>query len=181
MDRFSSLPNEIICHIGTFLSAKEAVFTIVLSKRWRNLFTIISKLRFDGSVNDGKSFKDFVEQVLAQPASSRVKSFSLNFGCVDIVDPAQYDHVNRCISHVLKHGVLVLKLQIKVKQGYSLPFEVFTCKTVAKLKIGSGFTIDILPKDALLPALKTLFLDSIRFFDFGRCAIQNTSLCIPCT
>ncbi|XP_010419476.1 PREDICTED: putative F-box/LRR-repeat protein At5g15620 [Camelina sativa] len=38
MDRISNLADEIICHIGSFLSAKEAAFTALLSKRWRNLF-----------------------------------------------------------------------------------------------------------------------------------------------
>ncbi|XP_010468897.1 PREDICTED: putative F-box/LRR-repeat protein At5g15620 [Camelina sativa] len=38
MDRISILTDEIICHIGSFLSAKEAAFTALLSKRWRSLF-----------------------------------------------------------------------------------------------------------------------------------------------
>ncbi|CAA7018088.1 unnamed protein product [Microthlaspi erraticum] len=61
------------------------------------------------------------------------------------------------------------------KEGsYSLPLEIFTCKTVHTMKLGSGFAIDFIPADALLPALKTLLLDSVRFFnDFGgRCAFQ---------
>ncbi|VVB09394.1 unnamed protein product [Arabis nemorensis] len=39
---------------------EEAAFVMVLSKRWRNLFTIIPKLHFDG---DEASFEDFVDGV----------------------------------------------------------------------------------------------------------------------
>ncbi|VVB06398.1 unnamed protein product [Arabis nemorensis] len=135
MDRISNLPDEILCHIGSFLSAKEAAFT-----------------------------KDFVDGVLALPASSRIRNFSIKW---QYVHSGQYVHVNRCLCDVLKRGVLVLELKAHVKRGYSLPLEVFTCKTVEKLTLGSDFAIDILPNDALLPALKSLFLDSIRFYDFG--------------
>lgn len=71
---------------------------------------------------------------------------------------------------MLKRGVVDLHLWVNGKQGYSLPFEVFTCETVTKLSLGSDFVIDFLPKDAFLPALKSLILDSVRFFDFGGCA-----------
>ncbi|KAG7566704.1 Leucine-rich repeat 2, partial [Arabidopsis suecica] len=174
MDRISNLPTEIICHIGSFLSAKEAAFTTVLSKRWHNLFTIVPDLHFDGSVKDGETFTDFVDRVMALPASSRVNKFSLKWWFDEDTDqPARYDLINRCLRNVLKRGVVDLHLWVNGKQGYSLPFEVFTCETVAKLKLGSGFVIDFLPKYAFLPALKTLVLDSIRFFDFGRCAFNT--------
>ncbi|ESQ46932.1 hypothetical protein EUTSA_v10027779mg [Eutrema salsugineum] len=175
MDRISNLPDEIICHIGSFLSAKEAAFASVLSSRWRNLFTIIPKLHFDGSVvNDGERFKDFVDRVLALPVTCRVRTFSLKCNHV----AAQHEEqINRCLCHVLKRGVLVLELLISFpRKGYhSLPFEVFTCKTVAEMKLGSGLVVDFLPADASLPALKTLFLDSVRFHDSGggRCTFNT--------
>ncbi|VVB06119.1 unnamed protein product [Arabis nemorensis] len=114
---------------------------MVLSKMWRNLFTIIPKLHFDGDDEGSSSFEDFVDGVLALP-----------------------------------RGVSVLVLEIKVADqgGYSLPLEVFTCKTVARMKLGSGFAIDFLPADAFLPALKTLVLDTVMFCGFdGRCAFKT--------
>ncbi|KFK33098.1 hypothetical protein AALP_AA6G330900 [Arabis alpina] len=167
MDRFSSLPNEIICHIGSFLSTKEAVFIMVLSKRYQNLFTIIPTLSFNG---DEESFKDFVDGVLALPVTSRIRTFSL------LWYHFEYDHINRCLCDVLKRGVLVIELNLKVHEprNYSLPSEVFTCKTVVKMDLRCGFAIELLPEDAFLPSLKTLFLESVQFYDSdGCCAFQT--------
>ncbi|KAG7566518.1 F-box domain, partial [Arabidopsis suecica] len=76
MDRISNLPNEIICHIVSFLSAKEAAFALVLSKRWQNLFTIVQKLEFDDSIKNQGSLMDFVDGVLALPITTRIRKFS---------------------------------------------------------------------------------------------------------
>ncbi|KAH0885660.1 hypothetical protein HID58_061756, partial [Brassica napus] len=65
-DRISDLPDEILHHIGSFLSAKEAAFATLLSKRWRTLVTIIPNLHFSGSLKRaGGRFKDFADRVLA--------------------------------------------------------------------------------------------------------------------
>ncbi|VVB06209.1 unnamed protein product [Arabis nemorensis] len=174
MDRISNLPNEIICHIVSFLSAKEAALTTVLSKRFLNLFNIIPNLEFDEMDNIQGSFTDFLDGVLALPASSRIRNFSLKiFNCVEV---AQYAHVNRCLCAVLKHGVLYLELDMHVEKRYSLPFELFTCKTVVKLKLesaGYGFVVDALPQNASLPALETLILEYIRFKDRCGCAFEK--------
>ncbi|ESQ43828.1 hypothetical protein EUTSA_v10006436mg, partial [Eutrema salsugineum] len=169
MDRISNLPDEIICHIGSFLSAKEAAFTTVLAKKWRNLFTIIHKLHFDGSLKNGESFTDFVDGVLALPATSRVRNFSLKW----FAHVKNDELINRCLCHVLKLGVMALELQINDKEGYSLPFEIFTCETVSELTLGYGFAIDILPANVFLPSLKTLSLYKVGFFEFGRCAFKT--------
>ncbi|XP_009140023.1 F-box/LRR-repeat protein At3g62440 isoform X2 [Brassica rapa] len=176
MDRISDLPDEILHHIGSFLSAKEAAFATLLSKRWRSLFTIIPNLHFSGSLTRaaGGRFKDFADRVLALPVSSRVRTFSLK--CKHV---ARYeDLINRCLRHVLNRGVLVLELHIKVPRKrhcyYSLPCDVLTCKTVSTMKLGPGFVIEALPADVFLPALKSLVLDSVRFFAFdGRCSFNT--------
>ncbi|KAJ0237028.1 F-box domain-containing protein [Hirschfeldia incana] len=182
MDRISNLPNEVICHIVSFLSAKEAVFTSVLSKKWQNLFTIIiPKLKFDDEDEIQGSFSDFVDGILDLPASTRVRKFSLR--CRERADPAQCDLINSCLCDVLKRGVLDIKLDIGIGKHYHLPFEFFTCKTVVKMELdgryaagffyGKGFVVDVLPEDAFLPALETLTLSVIQFNNLRGCAFEK--------
>ncbi|CAI0375076.1 unnamed protein product [Linum tenue] len=49
-DRLSSLPDEIIAHILSFLQTKYAVGTAVLSRRWKNLWAKVSSLDLDSSL-----------------------------------------------------------------------------------------------------------------------------------
>ncbi|VVB06622.1 unnamed protein product [Arabis nemorensis] len=171
MDRLSNLPDEIICHIGSFLSAKEVAFTTVLSKRWQNLITIVQVLRFDDSI---ESFKDFADRLSSLPATSRVRKLYLKWWSLESAG------INNCLRDVLKRGVFYLNLSINGKQGYSLPFEVFTCKTVVKLSLGFRFSIDMIPENALLPSLKTLSLNDLKFFEFGgNCAFQTLLAACP--
>ncbi|CAL1397273.1 unnamed protein product [Linum trigynum] len=46
-DRLSSLPDEILSHILSFLKTKYAVGTAVLSRRWKDLWTRVSNLDLD--------------------------------------------------------------------------------------------------------------------------------------
>lgn len=170
MDWISSLPDDIIYHILSFHSTKEAALTSVLSKRWRNLFALLPNLRFEEKDFDYRdsdfgipwSFIDFLERVLAVSGNSPLKKFSLKYR-QNVVDSAL---INPWIRNVLSRGVLdLLHIDIITKSEFSLPLEVFSCKTLVKLKLGKGFGIAMVPENASLPALKTLFLDCVRFYD----------------
>ncbi|KAF8095831.1 hypothetical protein N665_0321s0011 [Sinapis alba] len=82
--------------------------------------------------------------------------------------------VNKCIRHVLKLEVMDFQMCFDgVEKGYSLPPKLFTSKTLAKLTLGKGFEIEALPRDAFLPSLQTLVLDSVRFYSLRGCAFQG--------
>ncbi|CAI0467474.1 unnamed protein product [Linum tenue] len=55
-DRLNSLPDEIISHILSFLETKFAVGTAVLSRRWKDLWTMVSNLDF----NNRLTYKDLI-------------------------------------------------------------------------------------------------------------------------
>ncbi|XP_010412860.1 PREDICTED: F-box protein At4g22280-like [Camelina sativa] len=164
MDVISSVPDEIIGHILSFLSTKEAVSTSLLSKRWRNLCAFSPNLHLDEfhyrNPNNSTSFIDFVDNIFAVSGNSPLKQFTLKHRQQSVDDATR---VNSLICNVLTRGVLDLNLFIAGKSNYSLPLEFFTCKTIVNLKLGMGFGIGIVPESASLPALKTLFLDHVGF------------------
>ncbi|CAA7039039.1 unnamed protein product [Microthlaspi erraticum] len=161
MDRVSSLPNELLCHVLSFLTTKEAALTSVLSKRWLNLLAFVPNLVLDDSVflhpQEGRegilqSFEDFVNRVLALQCNSSIKRFSLK--CGNGVDK---DGLNRWICNVLHRGVSDLELFMN-DDRYVLPQETFVSRTLVNLKLTTKFRHDSWPgvEGALLPMLKTL-------------------------
>lgn len=47
-DRISALPDALLCHILSFLPTKYTVRSTLLSKRWKNKWTSITNLDFEG-------------------------------------------------------------------------------------------------------------------------------------
>ncbi|KAJ4759951.1 hypothetical protein LUZ62_070326 [Rhynchospora pubera] len=67
IDRLSSLPDDILIHILSFLRTREAVQTCILSKRWRNTWASVPVLNFhvsDYNENESWKFDQFVNGVL---------------------------------------------------------------------------------------------------------------------
>ncbi|KAL1209164.1 putative F-box protein [Cardamine amara subsp. amara] len=174
MDRISNLPDEIICHILSFLTTNEAALTSILSKKWRNLFALVPNLDIDYDnfqySNQGKrdidglrkSFMDSIDRVLALQGNSPIKKFSLK--CTDAADSVRVDS---WISNVLVRGVSELQLSIILDSdsiylsNYRLSPKCFESKKLVKLEIGDGLEIGRFDESVFLPMLKTLVLDSI--------------------
>ncbi|TKY49269.1 F-box/FBD/LRR-repeat protein [Spatholobus suberectus] len=105
-DMISNLPDVIIGRILSFLLTKEAVSTCVLSKRWVNLWTFITKLHFcDRKLYyhtkiSRTRFLNSVYRVLLHLDTSSIQSFTLSLS-------KDYDsyHVNQWISAILYRGV----------------------------------------------------------------------------
>ncbi|KAJ0254602.1 hypothetical protein HA466_0104950 [Hirschfeldia incana] len=76
------------------------------------------------------------------------------------VEPA---HINRWMINVLSRGILDLDLDILTIDMITMPLEIFTCKTIVNLKLGSLVEVAMVPENATLPSLKTLFLSFVRF------------------
>nr|XP_018439444.1 PREDICTED: putative F-box protein At3g58820 isoform X2 [Raphanus sativus] len=180
MDRVSNLPDEVLCHILSFLTTKEAALTSILAKRWRNLLAFVPYLTIDDSSflhpeEDKRyrpeiirSFMDFVDRVLASQGNSPLKKFSLK--CFTLVDTARLDG---WISNVLSRGVSDLDLAIVLNRGddeddddddddyYQLSPKCFECSTLVSLRIDCGIYISLVANRISLPLLKTLVLDSV--------------------
>ncbi|XP_010513712.1 PREDICTED: F-box/LRR-repeat protein At3g58980-like [Camelina sativa] len=177
MDRIiSDLPDEIIRLIVSFLAAKDAASLLVTSRLFGTLYTIIPDLEFDCKAKFQRTFTDFVSEAMARlETTTCIRRFSLN--PESGLDP---DRINNWLRDVLKHrGVMVLEMGIYGENGYTLPLEIFTCKTLNKLKLGREIVISVLPQNALLPSLETLVFDSVRFCNPVDCAFKAfLSACI---
>lgn len=165
-DVINNLPDNLLCQIMSNLSTKEAALTSLLSKRWRYLFALVTKLDFDNlsslhpdnMMQDQTSFIDFVDRVLRLRGKDRVNEFSLKCG-----DGIEDEDVFPWILNVLRHGVSDLNLHVSPALVYWLPSKVFTSKTLVSLKIGPKDGPRIKLRNVCLPKLKTLNLDSVVF------------------
>src|SRR5664279_5487719 len=93
IDRISSLPDEILTYILSFLSTRNAVQTCILSKRWINTWTSVPVLEFE--MKEFKSMPNIVESKMAvtkfellvknvlekQDSSCMINRFRLWFDC----------------------------------------------------------------------------------------------------
>ncbi|EOA24024.1 hypothetical protein CARUB_v10017239mg, partial [Capsella rubella] len=175
MDRVSSLPDDLILNVMSFLTTKEAASTSILSKRWRYLFAYVRALDIDNSVflhpEENKrerkgirqSFMDFVDRVLALQGDSPIDKFSLR--CETGVDS---DRVHQWICNVLQRGVLDINLSIDLGEIGYLLVQTFISTNLVELKIASGCHINFQPGHISLPVLKTLTLVEPVFSDSGQ-------------
>ncbi|XP_059278151.1 putative F-box protein At1g49610 isoform X2 [Lycium ferocissimum] len=80
MDRLSELPESILLHILSFLDMKDVVKTAILSKHWRNLWTIVPTLDFvNHELYPYRDFADFVNRTLLCRGNSKIRRLRIGF------------------------------------------------------------------------------------------------------
>ncbi|CAJ2639303.1 unnamed protein product [Trifolium pratense] len=171
MDMISTLPDDILCHVLSFLKTKQAVATSILSKRWKHLWLSVPVLDFSRTrVTDQEAnfrFHDFVYSVLlSRDSAPPVKFFRLyvmyNYTQhVNLIMPS----VSKWINFVLQRGGLeYLDLYMDTSGWPTLPINILSCTTLVALKLCFFRVVDHrFSSVLLLPSLKTLHLHLIRF------------------
>ncbi|XP_074271622.1 F-box/LRR-repeat protein At3g59200-like [Silene latifolia] len=171
-DRISSLPDELLAHMLSFLPTRCAVGTT----RWRHFFTLSTFLSFDDTpCFDGgpyvprfgclknidpvqkRRFRKFVEKVLELLQIVPIKKFSL-------VCHGDYDKsdINAWVSYAVQKGVQDLDYQVNVQVDHEPPNDIFMCETLVGLKmIGIGDYFLKIPLSACFPRLKILYLEDV--------------------
>ncbi|GMP53631.1 hypothetical protein CsSME_00019038 [Camellia sinensis var. sinensis] len=147
IDMMSSLPENVLHYILSFLTTKEAIQTSILSRRWQYLWTSISNIDLNDMFSwsnrkkdKGKkkdcypmcrsSFLDFVERVLLLHDASDIKRLSLRFTVV-----VNSSRLNSWISAAVRHNVEELDLSLPVQTRFVLPCCLFTCDSLVVLKL----------------------------------------------
>ncbi|RDX63751.1 putative FBD-associated F-box protein, partial [Mucuna pruriens] len=156
VDRISSLPDDIIFHILSFLPTIEAVTTSVLSIRWRLLWTSIFTFDFEDNwpCFPETSFSFVIHNILAQRRtcikrlriSNYNKFFNLNL-------------INTLISIAVTQNLEEMDLFCYYFLEATLPSTLFTCKTISVMKLSLSLTINLNHISSFhLPSLKVLHL-----------------------
>ncbi|CAK8579436.1 unnamed protein product [Lathyrus sativus] len=120
-DIISNLPESLITRILSFLPTKDAVRTSVLSKRWIEKWTLITKVELNDSVlysskkkksssSEKQCFINFVNRVLLFTGSHSMESFSLV-----ITSKHDLTLLNTLITYILKKRVR--RLSISLREG----------------------------------------------------------------
>jgi hypothetical protein len=172
-DIISSLSDEILCHILSFLQTKEAGATTILSKRWKHLWRSVTTLHIDytgvdQTLNSHSALINFVNSVLffRHPASP-IKTFHLEVRYDDDGDFLESldKNINQWLNFVVSRGVEYLFLKVLLGYFPKFPITIFTCKTLVVLKL-SSFKVEKGFDDILLPSLKTCYLEYVMFPKF---------------
>ncbi|CAJ2644206.1 unnamed protein product [Trifolium pratense] len=164
-DIISTLPDEILCHILSFLQTKQSVATSILSKRWNPLWLSVTTLYFQTEIADKEStllFNDFVYSFLvSRNATLPIETFHLQ---ISYDSPLECPNsIAKWVKFVLQNGVKYFYFCISLGNGLPIfPARIFSCKTLVFLKL-MDFYMEEGYSSVQLPSLKTLHLDTIAF------------------
>ncbi|GER43095.1 F-box/RNI-like/FBD-like domains-containing protein, partial [Striga asiatica] len=149
IDRLSSLPDVVICHILSFLETKFSVATSVLGKRWRFLWAHVPCLDFyDDDFRDETQTSDIIHRVLLRHKAKTMDTFTLNVSCNDY-------QLETLITTAIDRNIRNLYLEHSLDR---FPRYLFNCKTIVDLKLDDGCPSLSAVDNVSLPSLKKLYI-----------------------
>ncbi|GER43034.1 F-box family protein [Striga asiatica] len=168
IDRLSSLPDEVICHILSFLPTKRSVATSILGKRWRFLWAHVPCLDFSGDdfkeegTHASNSFweeetqdseaSDIIHRVILQHKAERMDTLTLSY-----VKFNEYQ-LEAWITTAIDRSIRNLYLQLNL---YTFPRSLFNCKTIVDLKLDNYRASLSAVDNVSLPSLKKLHVNNV--------------------
>ncbi|CAK8577883.1 unnamed protein product [Lathyrus sativus] len=182
-DRLSDLPECIILHILSFLSAQHAVQTCVLSTRWKHLWKRIPTIRLSSyEFRTLKKFSVYLSKILSlRDTSTALHAFDL-FRHRDI----EHQLLKKFLKFVFSHNSHLQQLGISLCADSGLILScVSSCRALTSLKLslhprGRELKETLFPKSLNLPLLASLDLTNFAFCgDDSGCAepfLQFTKL-----
>ncbi|KAI9108093.1 hypothetical protein K1719_020966 [Acacia pycnantha] len=176
-DRISDFPDSLLLHILSFLPAKEAIASSLLSKRWEPLWHSLPTLDLDRrDFQRLKFYHQFVDKMLKFVDLKSVKKFVLRLCNYETHEYLRPWKISKWINVVMSNKVEHLELDLATRKvDYELPSSVFTANNMKVLKLtaaiwrtrmgSSGVMVGTL-SHINLPLLEVLHLEDILFRDF---------------
>ncbi|GAB2277848.1 hypothetical protein Dimus_012551 [Dionaea muscipula] len=183
MDRLTSLPDNVIGHILSFLDTKSAVHTSSLSRRWTYMYTFSTNLQFLKTGIAVPSYIYGINRVLMLHKVN-IKKFDLWIPSYQ-GDKDIGSHVNLWIAAAVSRGVEELKLSFDLSPKYDwAPRCLFRSQTLVIFNLTAVGTFPRIPSSVWLPSLKILHMSGIQLLDsrsmtrlFNGCPVlQDLSL-----
>ncbi|XP_058782727.1 putative F-box/LRR-repeat protein At3g18150 isoform X2 [Vicia villosa] len=162
-DLISVLSDCLIIHILSFLDARYAVRTCILSKRWINLWKTLPTIVILNFPNfDDRKYERFVYQILSlRDDSTDIHTLQLHPA---FMEKRSISLVSRILKYAFSHNVRSLLLDFETLKPNSFSFSSSTLKSL-KLTCGDfvfGVNTEF-PNSLHFPALTTL---SLSYFTF---------------
>ncbi|KAJ4786905.1 FBD-associated F-box protein [Rhynchospora pubera] len=201
-DRISSLPDDALARVLSFLSARDAVRTCVLSKRWRNTWTIVPVLNFDfdefptelvsedgdddidENIKEELKFDSFVCSVLENRGPSHLDTVTFHGEFMSHFCEPLMRWLDR--SALLMPRVISAMIPVFEQKELNLPDSVFSCTSLELLQlihcpyVGKAY---LKQNSIALASLKTLMLVNLVLDDdfaqkllLGCPVLQNLQL-----
>ncbi|RWR96384.1 putative F-box protein [Cinnamomum micranthum f. kanehirae] len=172
VDRISSLSDDLLLHILSFLDRRRAVLTGILSRRWRGLWAHTQSLDFDEyryygidhndiiPFDDRNGFVKFVEQSLLLHLCPNIHKFRLHFDFRNMYD----SFIEKWLLFAVRRGVKQLYLDLPSfwDRDYKLPEWLFKSDSIPALLDGC-------------PLLEDLVLEECVFFGGSVLRISSSS------
>ncbi|WOG83057.1 hypothetical protein DCAR_0102231 [Daucus carota subsp. sativus] len=183
VDRISSLPDQLLHHILSFLETRLAVQTSALSKRWKLIWTTLPILNFTWSWSNIRSGNKFINNIFARRNNN---SDVLKLNHFFFYESPQFHGVQKLANHAVSHNVRQVNVDVTgadcivtmkltgpnaIVLNLKLPFDQFLKKLDSCWRLPALTTLHLvrtdyskpykLPASYLvdLPALRTLLLD----------------------
>ncbi|CAA7022933.1 unnamed protein product [Microthlaspi erraticum] len=165
MDRISDLSDDLLLKIVSSLPTKNVVATMLLSKRWRFIWTMLPSLDFDyGSDSEiepseyGKFIK-YVDRTMVLNRAPVLETLKFKVGpCYGSEDLGTWIRIG------MVRGVLELETvqDYEFDDSIELPMTLYTYEKLEVLKLTRAIVVDV-PDDVWFPSLKTLHLVSVKY------------------
>ena len=154
-DRISKLSDDVLCHILSFLTTKEAIVTSLLSTRWSLLCSMLPSVHINCSKRIIQHYSSDVDIFVAKHTQQNIRDFHLH---CDTADDCCAYHADEWVSAVVAKKVQNIDISFCHYEEIYLYFNtLFTSSTLVTLNITGSLNLE-LPPSIHLPNLNTLNL-----------------------